>query len=368
MLSLAALSACSFVTPTQVIVVLEADPNVASAAEHLHIVVTSQDGTLHEVDVSLAAGEEGATQFPVRLPIVPRDGDASRTFLVVADVIDADGGVLGRQRIASRFVADELRWIRARFTDGCVGELCTSSTSCESGACADACTEPAIDEASSRIACPADGSLCERGDFVFCDDYEALPGRWESIHMDGGDISLVSAPAFSGERVLQARARVTDPDALLGICTFTRIEGVTTDLYARVFVRVPASAPPAEDINVMYVGEHGGTFRGILLGLEAGLRPFVQNQQDPTPGPRVVAAPIPTDRWVCLEGHVALSGSGVIELEVDGESQGTMTGIDTEPMLPITVAYVGIARGHGQPPFDLFLDDLVIDDAPIGCD
>lgn len=151
-----ALSSCN-VPATQVVVELDADASARGGARLLAIDVLNDDGDTQSITVDFP----GAS-WPVRVPLVPRDGDSSRTFVLEARLTDGTGARLGTQRVYSGYVENELRTIRRVFSADCAAVECGAGLACDAGVCASACY------AAERVpaACPS-----------ACDGPDACPGR-----------------------------------------------------------------------------------------------------------------------------------------------------------------------------------------------
>jgi hypothetical protein len=78
----------------------------------------------------------------------------------------------------------------------------------------------------------------------------------------------------------------------------------------------------------------------------------------------------PHDRWVCVELHLGIDGSaGSISVDVDGSKVVGATGIDTA----VDNGYTNIDAGFhyatpSQTAATMFVDEVVADTTPIGCD
>ena len=76
----------------------------------------------------------------------------------------------------------------------------------------------------------------------------------------------------------------------------------------------------------------------------------------------------PLDRWVCVEWHHAsdpATGEGTQDYWMDGEVRPLMH-FDPHPMPPFT--YFWIAEYLFGSPYDMWIDDVVLDSAQVGCD
>jgi len=98
---------------------------VTAGARSARVRVTRPDGTIAlDREVSLVEGEEGATRFPLRIPVVPVGNDAARRFVLEAVVIGDAGRTLGDVRISTTFLAGAVAEVVGCFADRCAGVDC----------------------------------------------------------------------------------------------------------------------------------------------------------------------------------------------------------------------------------------------------
>jgi hypothetical protein len=78
-----------------------------------------------------------------------------------------------------------------------------------------------------------------------------------------------------------------------------------------------------------------------------------------------------TDRWVCLEWHLRVAASGWAKLYVDGAEVTALTAPqNTQPNPTLGAIGFGLVAPPGSSATaarDLFLDDIIVDNSPIGC-
>ena len=88
LVSVFTLLACSVLIPTEVLVHIDADPKSRQRARQLHVLVVSQEGVTRLDRVASLFGTPPEVALPTTVPVVPRDGDSTRTFTVFAELID----------------------------------------------------------------------------------------------------------------------------------------------------------------------------------------------------------------------------------------------------------------------------------------
>jgi hypothetical protein len=127
----AGLTACSdsHAARTQVIVLVNAEPEVREATTTLHLTVRNDE---HENVLD----EELVPDWEVKLALAPKDGDASRTYLVTAEALDDHHTVVARARLASGYVEGEKRFVVLLLEAACLGMPCPrAGDTCHAGAC-----------------------------------------------------------------------------------------------------------------------------------------------------------------------------------------------------------------------------------------
>ena len=110
----------------------------------------------------------------------------------------------------------------------------------------------------------------------------------------------------------------------------------------------------AGDARVLEVGQSNGAWQ--LTYYEPG-KEF----------PAGYADKIPQNKWVCLEWHFARTGAHLIEVYIDGAASVTY---DTSGHQPPAFTAVGLGMDNhsaNPPGNDVYLDDIAIDAARVGC-
>lgn len=172
---------------TQVIVRFEADEALATRASALRLIVFRQDAERWERTERLG----GTLSLPVTLPLEPRDGDASRSFHVVGELLDADGGVFATERAIGGYLRGERRYVTLRFVASCVGRRCADDERCFAGACASACVDPSTEPPHSEPTRPVP---CENAMDAGVADAGADAGADAALE-DASDAALDAGPA-----------------------------------------------------------------------------------------------------------------------------------------------------------------------------
>ncbi|HMJ16082.1 MAG TPA: hypothetical protein VK524_31920 [Polyangiaceae bacterium] len=219
---------CQPVAATQVIVRFAVDSELRPSAARLRVRVTSHEG---DVVLDREKSIDGRDSELARVPIVPRDEDASRSFGVQGELFDAQGQLLGVERAESRYIEHELGEILLVFDAACtdVGD-CGEGRRCAAGACVGSCVAPV---ARAVTETPPRCQACERCRSGRC---EPLPDGNEcgcaGDRCEAG--SCVVARPIQHATVASAHSCAVSPDA--GAYCWGRNEkgqvGIVTDVPA----------------------------------------------------------------------------------------------------------------------------------------
>lgn len=232
-----------------------------------------------------------------------------------------------------------------------------------------------IDAGGSDAGPPPDGGIdagadptgCddEHAAAIICDGFEELPSfaRWTQARHAA---TTTASPVFRGSAAFAAPISSDSILAYLYLRAPTAIG--SGELFARTYLFLPASSP-AERMTIVHLEQSGSPYDYAELRLtDGGLTLAVKSDDVVTIAPEL---PMPRDRWVCLELRVAVASSGgTAEVFVDGVSARSLDGLDTLPAPGYSTFYVGISWiGMEQTrPSVLYMDEVVVDTARVGCD
>lgn len=147
---------CGETIPTQVIVQLHVEPDLAATATELHVSVENDEGTLVLDHDKVLEGLSGRI---ARIPLHPKGDDPTRRFIVRAELTDGTNS-LGRIEARAGYRDGELRTLNLWFSYACRDADCGDGRTCDRGTCRGACFEtlPADATDPSRPSCVE----CER--------------------------------------------------------------------------------------------------------------------------------------------------------------------------------------------------------------
>lgn len=214
-------------------------------------------------------------------------------------------------------------------------------------------------EASADAGRPLDAAEpC--ADRLFCDTFDDGFAQWDGVSATGAMVNHDPTFGRSGGSV-HAVAPVDTATATLYEDLFTTLP---PDFYIRLFLYAPSGGlldlEPLELTDL--TSSHQIVFSiydtNIDIHAHSMAADFVQR----------IDQPMPRDRWVCMELHVQIGPSGLVELAVDGQPLLVQTAVDTRPPNgDLRRMRVGIPSKPLTVPGDVHVDDVIVDTAPIGC-
>jgi hypothetical protein len=195
-----------------------------------------------------------------------------------------------------------------------------------------------------------------------CDDFEAGLGEWFEV-VDGSN-SVVHDTGFS--RSGTASAHFLAPDSGSSRLIASVLGGIASGtLHVRFYQWVAASVV-IESFSILHLVSDVNPFPGVVLNADTdGM--FIQGTIDTTTGPDALT-PFPRDSWVCVQATITVAmTNGTVVTFLDGAPSATYTGNTLAPPSGFTDVHIGAFLLQSQP-VDTWIDDFVIDVAPIACD
>lgn len=149
--------------PTQVMVVVDAQPGVRARAAKMRIVVR---GTTHENTVAYdrtLSASAAEIILPYVLALTPKNGDASRRFEVLVTVTDAEGAFVAQARAVSGYVKHQKLVLFLLLEDSCANISCGELETCAAGRCGSAAVDPAGLDPLNDVDLPDGGTAIGTG-------------------------------------------------------------------------------------------------------------------------------------------------------------------------------------------------------------
>jgi hypothetical protein len=213
-------------------------------------------------------------------------------------------------------------------------------------------------------------SLCAQEAYLFCDGFEqSILTNWAAISTTGGQAGLDSTHVYRGRRALHANTYAI-LEAGTSESAYVMKYGATpwpTHFFTRMFVYMP-SPPPTFTFNILDLQQNGGSYTGLelrvkpseLLGMVTFLTPADQQWQSSD-------ASVGFDQWMCFELEVDTAAETehvyVNDVEVTDLAQGNLA----LGQLGNVIVGLGFAQANPQPSYDVWIDEVAVDSARIGC-
>lgn len=184
---------------------------------------------------------------------------------------------------------------------------------------------------------------------------------------DAGEVDQTDVKAHQGRGALHARTTAEKSSAVVALEFPPRHGG---DLYLRTYLFV-ASGIQTQTTNFLFLGDYAtpDPFKGVDFNLENGAPQIFVPGSLPERTTSTTLT-IPRDRWFCLQAQVTLSvDAGRVRLQVDGAPALDQGGLDTLPPAGVHLLRAGVDWSSLQnAPFEVYVDDLVLDTSPVACD
>jgi hypothetical protein len=211
----------------------------------------------------------------------------------------------------------------------------------------------------------ADARFCA---YQLCDDFEApaLASGWTP---SATGVSLDSTVSHTGTSSVHFRTPFLGPNiGDTARLTETATIALGTSVYVRAFMRFGALPAVNNYGPILSVAENVGDFEDSVLLRATSLD--IYNQWSDTAASNGAAPPL--DTWLCVLWSVtrATTTTGAITLGGD-LAPATLANVQTDGP-PLTWLVVGITfyapeQPSSQPAIDLWVDDVLVSDAPLSC-
>jgi hypothetical protein len=212
-----------------------------------------------------------------------------------------------------------------------------------------------------------DDACSAHGDALLCSGFERPDlSDWTSVVVADALVEQSEERSHGGEGSLFAESKGQQSSAVVSK-EFTPVK--QGEIYLRAFLYVPDDLP-TETMNIFFLGDYAtpDPFQGVDFNLEAGALSTYAPRSQPDRFTSTTLV-IPRDRWFCLQIEMTVSAdAGAITMRVDGEIGLEQKNMNTRPSAGVHLLRAGIDWSSGQTePFNFYLDDLVLDTAPIDC-
>jgi hypothetical protein len=188
-------------------------------------------------------------------------------------------------------------------------------------------------------------------------DDAAQPG-WTPTIDPGNELSVVSAPYLAGTGALVARTASTGSRSRFAHEFPAMSAG---QLYFRAWLYV-APSTVLTDVHTIVIGDANTGDYGSKFVYSAG-QLHVATAGIALPGN--IDAPL--GQWYCLRMELGIGDQGTVRAYLDDVLFTNATAADTLPAAGVHNVTAGIDFAGQADPAEVFIDELVLDTAPVGC-
>jgi hypothetical protein len=189
---------------------------------------------------------------------------------------------------------------------------------------------------------------------------------WDGTSIENaGALEHTTAKHHSGSGALHATSRAAESAATV-VANFTPVRSGT--LYLRGYLYLPADLP-THTMNIFFLGDDPGVdeFFGIDVNLESGAVQVYSPQSDLQRHTGNVT--VPRDRWFCFRLSMTVSADrGQVQAFIDDRLALDASNLATLPPAGVRTFRAGIDwSSETASVFEIYMDDLVVDTAPVDC-
>jgi hypothetical protein len=214
-----------------------------------------------------------------------------------------------------------------------------------------------------------DDGCAEHADALLCSGFEKpdLSDFSRVITVNHAQVEQTRERSFQGNGALHAQS--TDQESAAVVAKdFPAVKD--GDLYLRAYIYVPDGLE-TQTMNILFLGDIAtpDPFKGTDFNLLDGALQTYSPQDHPDRFTST-ALTIPRDKWFCFQVHMVVSkDAGAVTINVDGDVALDEKDMNTRPDAGVHLLRIGIDWSSMQTdPFDYYVDDLVLDTAPIPCE
>jgi hypothetical protein len=200
---------------------------------------------------------------------------------------------------------------------------------------------------------------------LFCDGFEQMES-WDYTVIDFGRADIATTRAYHGARALEIETfAIADYKAARWGKNFLFASLATGDVYVRAYYWMSSTTVITDQASIMVIGNFAPPYpsaHAVLVPDELFLNVSGISSGAPFEFPR--------DRWVCFQLHVFIDGTaGFGEAFVDGVQIMRTPAGDSTVMGGYTNMDIGVHYATpAQQGVTMWIDEVVADTSPIGCD
>jgi hypothetical protein len=216
----------------------------------------------------------------------------------------------------------------------------------------------------------SDGDACTR---QLCDGFESptLAPIWDTTGAAPGSVTIDTSVAHTGASSVRfsiASLPAPNTGQRSYITEYTTLALGSPTVHVRAFVRLSALPAAGNNAEMMIATEHVSDNENSIFLMAASTTLYNQWSDSSSSN----GTPAPTNTWFCVLWRVTRATTMTGSMEMGGDiPPRTMMNIQTEgptlTSLTFGLTLFAMLQPTPQPAFDMWLDDLLIDDAPLTC-
>ena len=251
---------------------------------------------------------------------------------------------------------------------GLCGDSFAATTQCSgqvnAGICMAACAQESDCDAGQTCvagACvrrEAPGCPAHPGALACSGFDDPAPAGWTATTDADSVLAVVSTPLLAGAGALDARTAAVNGRSRF-LHEFTQLQ--SGQLYLRAWVYA-APGTLLSNVHTIVVGDANTGDYGSKFVYSDG-KIHVAAAGAAVPG----SADAPLGQWYCLRLELGIGDQGTVRAYLNDSQFVDATGIDTLPAAGVHNVTAGIDFSGQAEPAELFIDELVLDTAPVGC-
>jgi hypothetical protein len=220
---------------------------------------------------------------------------------------------------------------------------------------------------------------CSEATATLCEDFEedgGLDGNlWDQVETMGGQSVIDTTRPHWGTHSLHSQTNAvptggTPPN--IDATIKAHLSPLPSPVYARSFLYIkssPQSAPQAGTAAFFGLLQNSPPYYGINLAMTPSGQLSFSDYSSQSPPFVMNGITIPTDQWVCLEWEATVGSNGATTVWMNGSPALTTSQSLVIPTLDIfIVGAFFYPAAPGQPPLEMWTDDIYVDTQPVGCE
>jgi hypothetical protein len=223
-------------------------------------------------------------------------------------------------------------------------------------------------DGNTAIGSDADVEPACLADYAICDGFEGTD--FEPVWTVSSNATLDATVAHRGVQSLHVHtdAIAASDGVNLGVVESSTFGDATEPLYIRAFVRF--GSIPVDHMGVIEVSQTSAPAPNTDGVFETATGLVVYSQFTNTSDDTMLQPTL--DAWTCLVFEIIRASDNTGKLALTGDDGGELDSVQTDGTPPLGELQLGIAFASStdsdfQPALDLWIDDVIVANAPVSC-